>query len=114
MKHIQVDHRRVVHDIGVVLTGKEITRAAHVRCELVYFVEMAVNDRSAELRVAKIADDAIVGHRLGEFRLLQIRSANPETFKLKPSDEMRTDEAAPSQNKCYFVRHLNLILIVRF
>jgi hypothetical protein len=47
IKNIEVDGGRIVHDIGVMLAGKEIARAPHIGCQLIDFVKPAINHLAA-------------------------------------------------------------------
>ena len=45
-EHVEVDRRRVVHDVGVVLAGEDVAGAAHVGGELIDLVEPPIDDAS--------------------------------------------------------------------
>jgi len=82
VEHIQIDRRRVVHQLGIVFTGKNIPRATHVGRGLIHLVEPAVDDSAAGALVAQIADDKVVSFGLGEFMKFQINAAHPEAIAL--------------------------------
>src|SRR5690606_781430 len=98
-EHVQIDLRGVVHHVRVVLAGENVAGAAHVGGQLIDLVEAAVDGLPADIPVAEVADDEIVGFRLGEARVLQIHTADPETLPAQPSHNVGADEAAGSQNK---------------
>ena len=53
-----------MHQIGVVLAGKDVTGAAHIRGELINFIKSAVDDSAAEAGIPQIANDEIIGFEL--------------------------------------------------
>ena len=55
-EHVEIDLRRIVHDVGVVLAGEDVASAAHVGGELVDLVEAAVDCSAGRLPLAQIAD----------------------------------------------------------
>src|SRR5882724_5099123 len=99
VEHVEIDRRRIVHDVGIVQTGEDVARTAHVGGELVNLVETAVDDIAAEALVAQIADDEVVRRRLGEFRELEIDAAYPEAFMLQALDEMAADKTSGTADK---------------
>ena len=104
---IQVDRRRIVHDVGVVFAGEDITGAAHVGCQLVYFVKSTVDHAAAEILFAKIADNEIVGVGFGIFMELEVDASNPETLFLQTLDKMAANEATGPEHECRF--HVSLL-----
>ena len=97
-----------MHHVGVVLAGEDIAGAAHVGGELIDLIELAVDDGRADILLAQVADDEIVGFGLGEFRIFQIDAADPEAFTLQPLDQMAGDKTASAANQCLF--HLPALL----
>ena len=54
VKHVQIDCRRIVHHIGVMLTSKDVTRATHVGRKLINLVEAAIDDRATDAAVPQV------------------------------------------------------------
>jgi 2-keto-3-deoxy-L-rhamnonate aldolase RhmA len=82
VEHIQIDRRRVVHQLGIVFAGKDVTSATHVGSELIHLVEAAVDNGAAGALVPQVADDKVVGFGLREFVKFQINAAHPEALAL--------------------------------
>jgi hypothetical protein len=104
MKNVEIDTGGIVHDVGIVLAGENVTRAAHVCCELIDFVETAVDKMPHKVRITKIAKYEIVGLRLAEAREFKIGPADPETFALKTTDKVMSDKAASPTDQRLFSR----------
>ena len=98
MQNVEVDACRVVHHIGIVFAGKDVAGSAHVGCELIDFVEAAVDDMSHEIWITKITDDEVISVCLAEPREFKIGAANPKALPLKPPDEVVTNEATSPTN----------------
>src|SRR5690348_10835042 len=98
-----------MHYVRVVLTGKDIARTTHIGGQLVYFVESMVDNVSAEILIAQIADNKVVGSRFGEFRVLEIYASYPKTFILQSPDKMRSNKASGAENQSsrHFVLRYN-------
>ena len=89
---VQIDRRRIVHHVGVVLTGENVTGAAHVGRQLVNFVKPPIDHISHKIRITKIADHEIIGLGFAKARKFKVRATNPESLALEPLDQMMTDE----------------------
>jgi hypothetical protein len=76
------------------LTGKDITGATHIGCQLINLIEAAVDDCTAKALVPQVADYKIISLGLREFVKFQVHTTHPETVTLKPFDQMAADEAA--------------------
>jgi hypothetical protein len=83
-----------MHDVGVVLAGEDVTRAAHVGGQLVNFVEAAIDRRLAELHLSQIANDEVVGLGFAEAWVFQVDATYPNAYPLQPLDEVAADEAS--------------------
>jgi hypothetical protein len=111
MKNVEIDTGGIVHDVGVVLAGENVTRAAHVGCELIDFIETAVDKMPHKIGVTKVAEYEIIGLRLAEAREFKIGPADPETFALKTTDKVMSDKAASPTDqrllsRCWCRRHV--------
>jgi len=106
LQHVQVDQRRIVHDVGVVLAGEHEAGAAHVRRELVDLVETPVHNRTADDWIAQVADDEVVGLRLGVGRELEVDAAHPATFALEPLHHVAADEPACAKDERFLQSRL--------
>lgn len=71
-----------MHNVCVVLAGKNKASATHVCCELVDLIKAGVHDGVASSLVTEIAYYEIIGFRLSIFVKFQIDAPNPETFPL--------------------------------
>lgn len=105
VQHVQVDGRRVVHDVGVVLAGEDVACAAHVGGQLVDFVEAAVDDRADDRLFAQVAHDEIVGLGFGMFIEFQVNAADPEPLALQALHKVAADESTgPANQSCLLHR----------
>jgi hypothetical protein len=66
-----------MHQIGIVLAGKDVTGASHIRGELINLIKAAVNNSAAEPGIPQIANDKIIGFALREFMKLQVDTPHP-------------------------------------
>src|SRR5262249_43285561 len=105
VNHVEVDACRVMHHVRVMFTGEDVARSPHVGCELIDFVESAVDHLSHEIGITKIADHEIIGLCLAEPRKLEISTSHPEAFALESPYKMMTDEATGPTNQCSFSVH---------
>jgi hypothetical protein len=94
IQHVEIDHRGVVQDVGIVVAGEHEPRSAHVGGQLVDLVEVSVDHVAAHRRVREIANDEIVGLGFAVRIALAIHAANPELFALQTLHQMPPDEAA--------------------
>jgi hypothetical protein len=99
IEHVEVDLGRVVHDVGVMNAGEDVPGAAHVGGELIHLVEAPVHDPPAQILLAQIADDEIVGNGFPELGKLQIHAPHPVAFILQPSDHVTADKTTRSTNQ---------------
>ena len=70
VEDIQVDARRIVHHVGVMLAGKNVTGTAHVGRQLIDFVESTVDRRMADILATQIPDHEVIGQRVAILRVL--------------------------------------------
>ena len=89
-----------MHDVGVVLAGEDVSRAAHIGGELVDFVESLSTTARQTRLIAQVADDEVVGLGFGVFVEFEIDAAHPESFALQSFDQVAADEAAGSAHNC--------------
>ena len=82
VEHIQIDRRRIVHYLGVVFAGKDVTRATHIGSELIYLIEAAVDNSAAGAVVPQVTNDKVIGFGLRKFVKFQINTAHPEALTL--------------------------------
>src|SRR5271169_3855437 len=94
VKHVQIDRRRVVHYICVMLTSKDVTSATHVGCKLINFIKAAVDDGATKALVPQVANHKIIRFGFREFVKFQVHAAHPEPVMLEPFDQMATDESS--------------------
>src|ERR1035437_9788049 len=91
--HVEIDHRRIVHDGGIVLTTEHIAGAPHVRGELIDLIHALIENCFPALTKAKIGNYEIVRRRRTEFGSLQIRTANPVTFTAQTLNHVTANKA---------------------
>src|SRR5256885_12635550 len=91
---MEIDRRRVVHHVGVVLAGEDIARAAHVGRQLVHLIEVAIDDLAAKALLAQVAQHEFVRGGGRKFRQLQVYATDKVAFAFQPAREMRADEPA--------------------
>src|ERR1700720_3467367 len=76
------------------LTGKDVTGATHIGCQLINLIEAAVDDCTATALVPQVADYKIISLGLRVFVKFQVHATHPETVTLEPFDQMAADESA--------------------
>src|ERR1700740_2386217 len=89
------------------LTGKDVTGATHIGCQLINLIEAAVHDCTAIALVPQVADYKIISFGLREFVKFQVHTTHPETVTLEPFDQMAADKSArPTDQRtfCHQVR----------
>jgi len=69
-EHCAVGINRIVHDVGVILTGEEIAGPTHISGELINFVEVSINGLPTIRAISQICYDEIVRRSLGKLRIL--------------------------------------------
>jgi hypothetical protein len=100
-----------VHYVGVVFPGEDVAGSSHVGCELINFIEAAVDHLSHKVGIAKVADREVIGFCLTETWEFEIGSSDPKAFPLEPPYKMVTDEATgPTDQRDFsgdcFPRHV--------
>jgi len=93
-----------MHDGSVILAGKEIACAAHIRGKLIDFVKSAIYYGTYEVRVTEISDDEVTGFGIGMLMQLDIHASYPHAFASQTLDQMAANEPTRSAYKCCF-RH---------
>src|ERR1043166_9696741 len=94
-----------MHDMRVMLAGKNIPGAAHVCSQLIDLVKSAIYDLATIILVPEIRDEEVIRLCLIEFRVFQIDPTDPETFALQAPHQMIADEATCTANqRCLHVR----------
>jgi hypothetical protein len=88
-----------MHDICIVLAGKNVTSAAHIGGKLVDFIEAAVNQMLHKIGIAEIANHEVVGLCLAIARVLKVSAANPESVSPESTYEMVRDESSGSADQ---------------
>ena len=86
LKHIQIDCRRVVHQIGVMLTPKDVTGATDVGGKKVDLIEATIHYYATEASVTQVAHYKIIRFGFQEFVKFQINPAHPEAVTFEPFD----------------------------
>lgn len=80
VQDIQVDERRIVHDVGIIFTGEDIAGASHIRSELVKLIIGGSEDIPAKFRVPQVTDDKFVRFGFTVFRVFQVNAFDPKVF----------------------------------
>src|SRR5262249_8379152 len=93
VNNVQINACRIVHHVGIVFTGEDVTGSAHIGRELIDLVEAAVDHMTDEIWITQVADHEIIGLGFAEPWELEIGASHPEAFALEPFDKMVTDEA---------------------
>ncbi len=86
---MDIDACRIMHDVSIVISRKNVTCATHVGGKLIHFVKETDLSREklfAHLPVSQITDDERICSGLAEFRLLEINPFDPIPFFLEPPD----------------------------
>src|SRR5271170_3301660 len=109
VENVEIDRRRIVHDVGVILAGENKSGAAHIGSELIDLIEPLIDYLTAKISVAQIADRQVVCFALRIFTEFQIDAAYPKAVLLQPLDQVPADEApGPTHQRCLY-RHPHLI-----
>ena len=61
--HIDVTHYRIMHNIGIILTGKNKTGTPHIGSKLIDFVKLTIDGTVTYIHVAQVTDHKIIGFR---------------------------------------------------
>jgi hypothetical protein len=85
-----------MHDISIILTGKNESCAPHVRSELIYFIKLHIHYITTDHWISEISKNEIVRVGFSELRVLEVHTSHPPTFTLQPLNEVRSDEPTGS------------------
>src|ERR1044071_9531186 len=88
-----------MHDVRVVLAREDIFRATHIGRELIHLVKAAIDDLPADILIAQIPDDKVVGSRVGKLGIFEIDRSRPKALTLQSANQMRTNEAAAAKHQ---------------
>src|SRR5262249_53000776 len=105
VQDVEVDACRVVHHVGVVFAGEDVAGSAHAGCELIDFVEAAVDHLSYKVRTTQVADHEVIGSCLAETREFEISTSDPKALALEPPYKVVTNEATGSTDQRDLSRH---------
>src|SRR5262249_41196010 len=105
VNNIEINARRIVHDVSIVFTGEDVTGSAHIGRKLIDLVEAAVDHMMHEVWVTKVADHEVISLGLAEPWELEISASHPEAFALEPLDKMVTDEPTGPAHERSFSAH---------
>ena len=61
--HMDVTHYRIMHNIGIILTGKNKTGTPHIGSKLIDFVKLTIDGTVTYIHVAQVTDNKIIGFR---------------------------------------------------
>jgi len=86
-----------MHDGSIMLTGEDVTSAAHVTRKLINLVDILHNfpDKTG---IAQIADNEFVGVCSAKLVLPQINAAHPISFQLEAFHQVATNKTAGTIN----------------
>ena len=82
-----------MHNIGIVLTGKNKTCSAHISGKLIDLVKLAIHRTIAYIDIAQVANHKVIGFCLSEFRILQVDTFHPIALFSEALHHVATDEA---------------------
>src|SRR5262249_45835591 len=86
-------------------TGEDVASSAHIGCELVDFIETAVNHLPHEVGITEITYHEVISFCLTETWEFEIGTSDPKAFPLQPPDKMVTDEATGTADQRNFSGH---------
>jgi len=101
--HVEIDSRRVVHDVSIIFSGENEPGAAHVRGQLVNFGQSLIDDVGDEARIAQVPDREVIGRGYGVLVFLQVDTAHPVTLVLQSLHQVPTDESACTTDQRAFL-----------
>jgi hypothetical protein len=110
MECVQINRRRVVHDLRVVFAGEDMVGTTHIGGELIDLIDVP-NDVGNQRLVTQIAVNELVGWRPGKLVQLQMDGPDPVSFLLQPFDGMSTDEATGTIDQHPFRSHQGRLLL---
>ena len=84
MQEVEIDGRRIVHHVGVMLAGEDVAGPSHVGGNLIDFVEAPIDHLPHKIRIAKVTDQKIVRFGFAKARKLAICASNPEALAPLP------------------------------
>ena len=108
MSHVNVDQGAVVHDLG--LSGMNEAHAAHVRRQLVHFVEPTRCDGQGSLTVFRLTQihlQEFVRLCGSELRLLDIHPAHPHALLFQSPDQMTPNKTTRSTHQGFFHKSIS-------
>src|SRR5215467_8200917 len=94
-----MDAGRIVHHIGVMIPGKDITGPAHIGSKLIDFVKVLIQHISGNALISEVTNDKIIGGGVAEPRIPEIDTAHPKTFLLQSPYQVVTDKPAGSADQ---------------
>src|SRR4030042_1093475 len=99
---VQVDGCRIVHHIGIMLSGEDISGTAHICGKLIYLIKETVEHVLAHVLIAKIADNEFIGNSGAELGVFEIDSPYPVPLTLQSDHQVVADKPTGSANKRRF------------
>src|SRR5262249_12443500 len=105
VNNIEINARRIVHDVGIVFTGEDVTGPAHIGRKLIDLIEAAVDQLFHEGWVTPVSGHEIISLGLAEPRELEIGASHPEAFALEPFDKVVADETTGPAHQRSFSGH---------
>jgi hypothetical protein len=110
LKHIQVDLAGVVHDVEIMLPGKDVTGTTHISSKLIDMVErfalIGCQDLIEAVILPQVKNLEFVSHSWLVLRMLEVDTPNPKPFVFKAGHHVVSDKSASAENKCSFHKNL--------
>ena len=82
-----------MHNIGIILTGKNKTRPTHIGSKLIDLVVLAIHRTIAYIDIAQVANHKVIGFCLSEFRILQVDTFHPIALFSEALHHVATDKS---------------------
>jgi hypothetical protein len=82
-----------MHYFRIIVAGENESRTTHIRSQLIYVIDIP-DCLDSDCRISEVSAYERVGHRRSEFGRFLVYSADPKTFLLQSSYQMRANEPA--------------------
>jgi hypothetical protein len=99
LQHVDIDERRVVHDVGVVFTREDEPRPTHIGRKLIDLIEPTIDHATANRGVSQVAYEKVIGGRRRELGKFQIDPTHPKALASQTLDEMASDKSSSAKDQ---------------
>ena len=97
-QHVEINLRRVVHDVAIVFAAENKASATHIGSQLIYLVEAAIYRALTNRHLAQVANNKVIHGTASVARQFEVNAAHPKPFIFQSLNQMAANKSTGAQN----------------